>query len=108
VTTTPLPTWGDAAELIDILDVRPDGERRYTSVVRLAGALVPSTTTTCCPYKGTAAHWSAQVGGAEVADVAWSYQEPYSKSLSIAGLLSFDEGRATVEVELPPPVELHP
>jgi acyl-CoA thioesterase II len=34
VTTTPLPTWGDAADLIDILDVRPDGERRYTSVVR--------------------------------------------------------------------------
>ncbi len=34
MTTTPLPTWGDAADLIDILDVRPDGERRYTSVVR--------------------------------------------------------------------------
>jgi acyl-CoA thioesterase II len=28
------PTWGDAADLIDILDVRPDGERRYVSVAR--------------------------------------------------------------------------
>lgn len=28
------PTWGDAADLIDILDVRPDGDLRYTSVGR--------------------------------------------------------------------------
>ncbi len=34
MTTTPLPTWGDAAELVDILDVRPDGDHRYASVVR--------------------------------------------------------------------------
>ena len=28
------PTWGDAADLIDILNVRPDGERTYLSVTR--------------------------------------------------------------------------
>jgi acyl-CoA thioesterase II len=28
------PTWGDAADLIDILNVRPDGDRRYVGVVR--------------------------------------------------------------------------
>ena len=28
------PVWGDAAHLIDILDVRPGGEDRYTSVAR--------------------------------------------------------------------------
>lgn len=27
-------TWGDAADLVEILDVRPDGDGRYTSVVR--------------------------------------------------------------------------
>jgi acyl-CoA thioesterase/uncharacterized protein (DUF427 family) len=32
VTAKRFPTWGDAADLIDILDVRPDGERRYVSV----------------------------------------------------------------------------
>ena len=32
VTVKRFPTWGDAADLIDILDVRPDGERRYVSV----------------------------------------------------------------------------
>jgi acyl-CoA thioesterase len=28
------PTWGDAADLIDILNVRPDGDRSYVSVTR--------------------------------------------------------------------------
>lgn len=32
--TERLPFWGDAAELIDMLDVRPDGDRRFVSVVR--------------------------------------------------------------------------
>lgn len=34
VTVKRFPTWGDAADLIDILDVRPAGERRWTSVAR--------------------------------------------------------------------------
>jgi acyl-CoA thioesterase len=28
------PTWGDAADLVDILNVRPDGDRTYLSVTR--------------------------------------------------------------------------
>jgi acyl-CoA thioesterase/uncharacterized protein (DUF427 family) len=31
VTSTRFPNWGDAADLIDIMNVRPDGERRYVS-----------------------------------------------------------------------------
>jgi acyl-CoA thioesterase II len=34
VTVKRFPTWGDAADLIDILDVRPAGERRWTTVAR--------------------------------------------------------------------------
>ena len=34
VTVKRFPTWGDAADLIDVLDVRPDGDRRYVSVAR--------------------------------------------------------------------------
>ncbi|MET0727803.1 MAG: acyl-CoA thioesterase domain-containing protein [Acidimicrobiales bacterium] len=32
VTVKRFPTWGDASHLIDMLDVRPDGDRRYASV----------------------------------------------------------------------------
>jgi acyl-CoA thioesterase-2 len=34
ITVKQFPTWGDASDLVDILDVRPAGERRYVSVVR--------------------------------------------------------------------------
>ena len=34
VTTKRFPTWGDAADLIDVIDVRPDGEARYVSAAR--------------------------------------------------------------------------
>ncbi len=34
VTVKRFPTWGDASQLIDMLDVTPDGERRYTGTAR--------------------------------------------------------------------------
>jgi acyl-CoA thioesterase II len=37
VTTKRFPTWGDAADLIDVLDVRPDGELRWVSPTRSDG-----------------------------------------------------------------------
>jgi uncharacterized protein (DUF427 family) len=51
--------------------------------------LVPSTTTTYCPYKGTASHWNAVIDGEVVPDVAWSYEDPLPESLPIKGMLSF-------------------
>ena len=38
--------------------------------------LVPSPTTTYCPYKGTASYWTAVVDGERTEDVAWSYDDP--------------------------------
>jgi len=70
------------------------------------GVLVASATTTYCPYKGTAHYWSAAIGETVVADVAFSYDDPHPESAAIAGLLSFEDSRAAVEAELPPPVEL--
>jgi uncharacterized protein (DUF427 family) len=63
--------------------------------------LVPSTTTTYCPYKGTATYRSAAVGGRIVEDVAWSYEDPLAECIPIAGLLAFDPARATVVQEVP-------
>jgi uncharacterized protein (DUF427 family) len=58
--------------------------------------LVASPTLTYCPYKGTASHWTAEVDGKVVPDVAWSYDDPLPESGPIAGLLSFYPERATV------------
>lgn len=69
--------------------------------------LVPSPTTTYCPYKGTASYWTAAVGDAVVEDVAWSYEGPLPESLPLRGLLGFDPGRATVLQALPAPPDPH-
>ncbi len=34
VTVKRFPTWGDASDLVDVLDLRPDGENRFRSVAR--------------------------------------------------------------------------
>jgi uncharacterized protein (DUF427 family) len=51
--------------------------------------LVPSTTVTRCPYKGTASYWSVRVGEVQHADVAWTYTEPVVECPRVAGLVAF-------------------
>jgi uncharacterized protein (DUF427 family) len=63
--------------------------------------LEPSPTRTYCPYKGTAAYWSARIGDEVHADVAWSYDDPLPESAALGGLLSFDEKRVGVVHDLP-------
>ena len=63
--------------------------------------LVPSTTTTYCPYKGTASHFNAVIGDTVVEDVAWSYEDPLPECLPIKGLLSFYDTRTKLEHDLP-------
>jgi len=70
--------------------------------------LVPSPTTTYCPYKGTASHWSAVVADATVEDVAWSYEEPIPECQAIRGLLSFYEQRVRLVHDLPSAVRVLP
>jgi len=60
-----------------------------------------TATSTWCNYRGAASYWAAVVGDTEVADVAWSYEDPLPESTPIAGFLSFDPARAAVEAELP-------
>ncbi|WP_410813816.1 DUF427 domain-containing protein [Micromonospora sp. 067-2] len=54
------------------------------------GHLVPSRTTSSCPYKGrTSRYWSVRVNGTLHPDLAWSYSYPTAALLPIAGLISF-------------------
>lgn len=64
--------------------------------------LVPSPTTTYCPYKGTASYWTVEVGGARVTDAAWSYEDPLPEFSMLRGHLSFDEKRLAVLASFPP------
>ena len=45
-----------------------------------------SSTTTYCPYKGTASYWTAHVGDEVLDDVAWSYEDPLPESTPLGRL----------------------
>jgi uncharacterized protein (DUF427 family) len=68
--------------------------------------LRPSTTSTYCNYKGDCSYWSATIDGRVIDDVAWSHEDPLPESRPIAGMLSFDPTKATVEADLPTPEPL--
>ena len=57
--------------------------------------LVPSTTTSGCPYKGTAVYWSLP----GEPDIAWSYPTPLPESERIAGLIAFYDDRVDLRVD---------
>ena len=62
--------------------------------------LVPSTTVTRCPYKGTTtAYWSALVGERRYPDIAWSYDFPTREALPIAGLVAFYNEHTDISVD---------
>jgi uncharacterized protein (DUF427 family) len=51
--------------------------------------LTASDTRTACPYKGTAAYWTARVDDKDFPDIAWSYPEPTPEASRIRDYLCF-------------------
>ena len=51
--------------------------------------LIPSSTQTHCPYKGTATYWSMNVNGSILEDFVWIYRSPLPESQKITGLACF-------------------
>ena len=57
-----------------------------------ADVLGPSTTTSTCPWKGTAHYHSVTVDGQENRDAAWYYDTPKDAAKAIAGRIAFWKG----------------
>lgn len=57
-----------------------------------ATVLQPSSTTTLCPWKGTAHYYNLHVGSAENSDAAWYYPEPKAAAKEIRGRIAFWNG----------------
>ena len=51
--------------------------------------LIPSPTTSICPYKGSASYWSLRVGDRAAEDAVWAYTEPLSECPRVKGHFSF-------------------
>jgi len=54
--------------------------------------LAPSTTTSVCPWKGTASYHSLVVDGKENKDAAWFYPTPKSAAAEIEDRIAFWKG----------------
>lgn len=64
--------------------------RYYLPLASVDPAILrPSSTTSYCPYKGTAEYYDVVLDGKEYKDVVWYYKAPIHESLAIAGLVSF-------------------
>ena len=61
--------------------------------------LVPTTTATRCPYKGTARYWSVLVGDQEHRNVVWSYPEPIPECPGVRGLLCFFNEKVDLTID---------
>jgi uncharacterized protein (DUF427 family) len=54
--------------------------------------LVDSSTSTMCPWKGTASYKTVSAGGGQAVDGAWFYPEPKDAASEIAGYYAFWKG----------------
>jgi uncharacterized protein (DUF427 family) len=90
----------DTTETVGVYETALD-PRLYVRRDQVRAPLEPSSTTTYCPYKGTASYWTVRVDGATVADVGWSYDAPVPECLPLRSLVAFDPAHATVVEDLP-------
>lgn len=61
--------------------------------------LVPSDSSSECPYKGVASYWSVEAGGETAKDLVWSYPEARRDAQEVEGLLCFFNERVDLEVD---------
>lgn len=53
-----------------------------------------------CPFKGDASYFAISAGGKQVADAAWSYEQPLLAVAPVAGHMAFYPGKVdAIEVE---------
>jgi uncharacterized protein (DUF427 family) len=85
-------TWNGqvVAESDDIVKV--EGNAYFPLGSLNKSFLKDSTTTSVCPWKGTASYYSLSVDGKENKDAAWFYPEPKAAAAEIKGRVAFWKG----------------
>lgn len=85
-------TWNGqvVAESDDTVVV--EGNHYFPKDAVRSEVLVPSATTTVCPWKGTASYYTLSVDGQQNPDAAWYYPDPKDAAAEIKDRVAFWKG----------------
>lgn len=85
-------TWNSTviAESDDTVVV--EGNHYFPAASLDQALLRPSSTTSVCPWKGTASYYSLEVDGKTNPDAAWYYPAPKDAAAEITGRVAFWKG----------------
>ena len=86
--------WNDTVLAESDHTVVVEGNHYFPADAVRADLLRPSTTTTVCPWKGTASYHDVVVDGAVNAGAAWYYSAPKEAAAQIKDRIAFWRGVA--------------
>ena len=64
----------------------------YFPAESVTATLLPSETTSVCPWKGTSSYYSIEAGGETNRDAAWFYPDPKPEAEQIRDRIAFWKG----------------
>ena len=69
-----------------------EGNHYFPRSAVVSSYLKESSTSSACPWKGTAGYYSIHVDGAENADAAWYYADPKPEADAVRDRIAFWRG----------------
>ncbi|MDE8344849.1 MAG: DUF427 domain-containing protein [Acidocella sp.] len=85
-------TWNNEVIAESNKTIMLEGNHYFPPDAIRADVLRPSSTTSNCPWKGTARYYSVEVAGATNKDAAWYYADPSDKAKEIKNYVAFWKG----------------
>jgi uncharacterized protein (DUF427 family) len=87
-----MATWNGAKIAESDATIVVEGNHYFPPESVKMDFLLPSSTTTRCPWKGVANYYSLEVDGERNEDAAWYYADPSAAAAKIKGYLAFWNG----------------